>query len=166
MAYMTLQKGKHTFKEKGALGDFIRWPAKDYRFGSWAANTRDLLDLAKAERKFLVRYEDLSSNQETYISMVKFFDPDNCVPRKHLKTIFEDRSSILENIKNSPSGRAWGLVQEFEPDSLFYAWSRSRGKSNWRQSWDDDAKRAFHETGATELLMELGYESDKDWWKP
>jgi len=166
LAYMTLQSGHHSFKRKGELGDFIRWTAKNYAYGSWAGNTRDLLALTKAGRKLLIRYEDLSSNEETFLSILNFFDPENCVPREQLHTLFENRDSILDRLKNNRiANRSWGLGHVFEPESLFFEWSRARGKSTWRDSWDDDAKRAFHETGATELLMELGYEADKDWWK-
>lgn len=166
LAFMTLQQQNHGFKRKGELADFIRWTAKHYPYGSWAGNTRNLLSLAKSDKKLMIRYEDLSSNEKAFFSIVDFFDPGNSVPRAHLHSLFENRDSILERLRNNPiASRPWGLVQEFEPGSLFFEWSRARGKSTWRESWDGDAKRAFHETGATELLIELGYETDEDWWK-
>ena len=48
---------------------------------------------------------------------------------------------------------------------MFYEWSLNRKGSNWRETWDQAAKRAFHETGATEALMELGYETEPNWWR-
>ena len=51
---------------------------------------RDLLQLSKAEEKLLIRYEDLSSNQETLRSILNFFDAWNTMPRERVaETFFE-----------------------------------------------------------------------------
>jgi hypothetical protein len=67
--------------------------------------------------------------------------------------------------KGEETRRAWGIVEDDLTGSMFEAWQQSRGKSNWRASFDRAAAKAFHDTGGTEMLIELGYESDPDWWK-
>jgi len=49
---------------------------------------------------------------------------------------------------------------------MFHEWSLNWQGTNCCGAWDAAAKLAFHEAGATELLMELGYETDPDlWWQ-
>ena len=59
---MTGEQGHHKFQRKEDLARFIRWTAKSYQYGSWAAHTRKLLDIAKKPDKLLLRYEQLSSD--------------------------------------------------------------------------------------------------------
>jgi len=166
LAFMTLQLGQHAFAEKGELADFIRWVSQSYPFGDWAAHARKVTNLLKEPDKLLVRYEDLIANEETFFQIIDFFDPGNRLPRAHLSQLFKDRDMVVERIKSRPAvNDQWGFGQNFEPDSMFREWSLNRQGSSWREAWDAAAKRAFHETGATELLMELGYETDPDWWR-
>ena len=113
-----------------------------------------------------MRYEDLSSKPEALRTIVDFFDPENALPPERIAQLFDNRDVILDGLKNNAlANRSWGLGHEFAPESMFYEWSLSRGHSNWTKGWHRAAKQAFHETGATELLIELGYETDADWWK-
>jgi len=139
LAWMTYARGRHKFFKREELTDFIRWTAShDYRaFGSWANHTRRMLDLKKGGHKELIRYED--------------------------KPV--DTKAIASTVAQRQSGRAWGVADESLAGSMFEAWQKNRGKSNWRDSFDRPAALAFHETGATEMLMELGYETDPEWWK-
>lgn len=91
------------------------------------------MELRESPDKFLVRYGDLIASDDTFIG------------------------SWISSIHDR-----WGFGHTFEPESMFYEWSLNRKGSNWRQTWDKAAKRAFHETGATELLMG---ETDPDWWR-
>lgn len=166
LAYMTLQQGKHSFAHKSAVAEFIRWTAKSYVFGSWATHVTDLMSLHEGQDKLLVRYEDLTASADAFYRIVDFFDPENKLPRAHLRKLFEERDIVVENIKsNAQVNEQWGFGQSFEPESMFYEWALNRKGSSWRESWDAAARRAFHETGATEALIALGYESDPDWWR-
>ena len=166
LAFMTLQQGEHKFADKTELADFIRWLSGSYAFGDWAAHARNLLELTKSPDKLLVRYEDLIAKTATFIEIVDFFDPGNSLPRAHLSKLFAERDTVVERIKSSPAvNDQWGFGRTFEPDSMFHVWSLNRRSSSWREAWNAAAKRAFHETGATELLIEFGYETDPDWWR-
>ena len=166
LAFMTLQQRGHNFSDRGETADFIRWVSKSYAFGSWANHTKNLMTLLKGPDKLLVRYEDLSANEQTFFDVVDFFDPGNMLPREHLAKLFAERNAVVESIKAAPHvNKEWGFGLEFEPGSMFYEWSLNRKGSSWREAWDSAAKRAFHETGATEALIEFGYETDPDWWR-
>ncbi len=166
LAFMTLQQDHHSFREKGEIADFIRWTNKSYAFGSWASHAKELLEILKGDEKLLVRYEDLNTEKDCFFRMVDFFDPGNRIPREHLSKLYEQRDTLVDNIRSKPHvNEQWGFGFEFEPGSMFYEWSRNRKGSSWQQVWDTRAKRAFHETGATESLIELGYETDPEWWR-
>jgi sulfotransferase family protein len=166
LAFMTLRQGAHAFKKKTEIADFIRWTAKSYIFGSWAAHVEDMMALRNEPDKLLVRYEDLTTDADTFCRIVDFFDSDNKLPREHLIGLFEKRDVVAEKIADNPAvNEEWGFGQKFEAESMFYQWSLNRKGSNWQQSWDRAARRAFHETGATDALIALGYESDPDWWR-
>lgn len=166
LAFMTAGGGSHSFQRKEDLADFIKWTAKSYKFGSWAAHARKVLDIADRPEKLLVRYEELNTQLSTFVELIDFFDVGHGHSPEKLERIYSKREQSIESIKANPETNSkWGYGHEFDPDSMYYEWSRARGGSSWRESWDAAAKRAFHETGATELLMELGYETDPDWWR-
>ena len=138
LAWLTRAGGRHQFYKQDELKDFIAWTDKDYAFGSWASHTRRLLALKAGGSKTVVRYEDQKS---------------------------EKSARDVMGSADEKTRRAWGIVDDDLTGSMFEAWQKSRGKSNWRQSFDRPAAKAFHDTGATEMLLELGYETDRDWWK-
>jgi hypothetical protein len=165
LAHMTLMRGLHDFKRHDQLADFIKWTAEHYHFRSWANHMRAVRNLLSGPDKLVVRYEEYLSGPQTLIDLVRFIDPENTIPDQFFASIYAERDAIFNNIRSRPAAKEWGLVSAFEPDSLFYEWSQNRKGSSWRQSWDAEAKKAFHETGATEFLLEYGYETDADWWR-
>lgn len=166
LAFMTLQQHQHGFADKSELADFIRWLSKSYVFGDWATHARDLVALTEVPNKLLVRYDDLVASEQALCEIVDFFDPGNKFPRSHLSQVFAERNAFIERIKSRPAvNEEWGFGRTFDNASMFHEWSLNRQSSNWREAWDATAKRAFHETGATELLIELGFETDPDWWR-
>jgi sulfotransferase family protein len=166
LAFMTLQQGQHGFADRSEIADFIRWVSNSYVFGDWATHARDLVALSTEPDKLLVRYDDLVAGEETLCEIVNFFDPGNKLPRKHLSKVFAERDSVVERIKARPAvNEEWGFGRTFGSESMFHEWSLNRQGSSWRETWDSAAKQAFHETGATDWLIELGFESDPDWWR-
>ena len=166
LAFMTSQQGHHKFRMKGEMASFIRWTANSYAFGSWAAHMRDVMKLTGGPEKLVVRYEDITTDKDFFFKIVDFFDPENKLPRDHLAEVFAARDAVVDSIKSKPHvNDQWGFGYTFEPESMFYEWSLNRKGSSWRQAWDHAAKRAFHETGATEALIEFGYEKDPNWWR-
>lgn len=166
LAYMSHKHGAHNFTKRGHLAAFIRWLDSDYPFGGWAKFMRDAAYLMKFEGKHVLRYEDLMEGPQPFVDLVRFLDPEHGVPESRLLAAYNNREVIFNNLKNNPNAnRSWGIGAKFDPDSLFHEWSQNRKGSSWRQAWDAEAKKAFHETGATEFLIEYGYESDPDWWR-
>jgi len=54
---------------------------------------------------------------------------------------------------------------EFDKGSLFYACSKNRSGSNWKETMEARAKRTFHEMEGTPYLLEFSFETDPDWWR-
>lgn len=82
-----------------------------------------------------------------------------------LKAAFEDKDDILKRLAETSANKKWGIGEEFDEGSLYYAWSRNRNGSSWRESLGGRARRAFHELDATPLLLDYGFETDPDWWR-
>lgn len=167
LAYMTLKRGRHSFSAKSDLPDFIRWLSREYPFGDWSSHMRQVRHLASGQDKLLVRYEDILSKDgaNVFAQIVRFSVRGLSLSESSIANAYHSRDNVLEQIKNAPGNEFWGIGAEFTPDSMFYEWSKNRKGSSWRQSWDAEAKKAFHDTGATDFLIEYGYETDPDWWR-
>jgi len=168
LAYMSHKVGQHGFVGKGELADFIRWLDRDYPYGGWAQHMRQVAHLLTGPDKKLVKYGEFLSDGglAVFEDIVRFVDPGLRVSIDDIRAAYTGRGAIFENLrKNAVANASWGIGAEFEPDSLFYEWSQNRQGSSWRQSWDKAAKKAFHDTGATEFLIEYGYETDPQWWR-
>jgi hypothetical protein len=166
LAYMVRERYPITLASE--LADFIRWAHDNYNLGSWATHMRKVQRLRSHPGKLLVRYEDLlsESGAEFFQEVVDFAIPGHGLDRDVVAAAYADKDQVLANIGSKPkANKYWGLGIEFPPESIFYEWSKNRQLSSWRQIWPSDAKRAFHETGATEYLMMHGYETDADWWR-
>lgn len=155
LAWMTLADKRHAFKERHEMADFIRWIDSSYPFGSWGPHSMAVLDLAghDSEKKTLLRYE--SFRDAVHIPA------DN----GHLDGHAALEQTSTELGMNAETRTLWGLGINLPPNSMFEAWQANRGGSNWRQTFNRAAAKAFHETGATEPLIRLGYETDEAWWR-
>ena len=163
---MTLKQNRHACSRKGELADFIRWLDQNYEFGGWTDHMRAIGALMRGPGKLLVRYDDFAASPDVLRRIVDFVDPDHGLSIERIQATFDWKSNIFEGIGANPHARdQWGIGAEFPPDSLFYEWSQNRQGSHWHAAWDMAAKQAFHETGATEFLLEYGFETDPDWWK-
>jgi hypothetical protein len=167
LAHMTFRQGQHNFSKKGQLSLFIRWLEQEYEYFGWANHMRRVDSLLIGQEKLLVRYEDFMADLGTLKKVVNFIDPDSGNSEEDVRTKYEERSKIFDDLGQNPHARvAWGIGEQFAQDSLFYDWSHNRQTSHWRHAWDDEAKVAFHETGATDYLLRYGYETDAEWWRP
>ncbi|MFH0342329.1 MAG: hypothetical protein ACHBNF_09420 [Chromatiales bacterium] len=165
LAYMTLQQGRHSFSRRGDLAEFLVWLDKEYDFGGWANHMKQVDHLMGGADKLLIRYEDFMAGPTTLKNVVDYIDPKHGFSSDEIAERYEAKSVIWDGIRNHPANNQWGIGLEFAPDSLFHEWSRNRQGSHWRRAWDLEAKKAFHETGATEYLLRYGYETDPEWWK-
>jgi hypothetical protein len=166
LAYMTHKQGYHNFVRRDQLADFITWLDQAYPFGGWAKHMRDMQALlSDNSTKFVTRYEDVMAVPQPFFDFIRFLDPDHGLDEARMRQSYDARASIIEEVKSHPSAnKSWGIDAQFDPDSLFFEWSNNRGGSTWRATWDAAARKRFHETGATDFLMECGYEYDKNWW--
>ena len=167
LGYMTLQQKLHDFRKRHELPALIRWFSEHYAFGDWASHAKSLSALSAKPEKLLLKYDDLRSDRSQLVDAARFVDPGHRIPDHWFQYVFDSRGGIAERLKADKSSAAqWGHgEQPAESDDIFYAWSRNRQNSNWRTVFDAEARRAFHETGATEFLMRFGFETDEDWWK-
>jgi Sulfotransferase domain len=166
LAYMTFSHGRHNFSKRNQLSLFIQWLEKEYEFLGWASHMRMAETLLTGPDKILVRYEDFMADYHAFEKIADFVDPSHGNSNELTRRRYDERSQIFDAIGRNPHSRAaWGIGEQFDQDSLFYDWSHNRQVSHWKNAWDDEAKVAFHETGATEFLLRYGYESDADWWR-
>lgn len=166
LGYMTYKQGLHRYHNKSELPDLIRWLNSEYLFGGWSAHTRAVLDLLQHGDKMLVIYDEVTTSADVFDKVVRFIDPKHALPSECVRNAHCNRHRIIENIKNNEFANAtWGIGERFPEGSMYHEWSNNRQSSSWRTTWTCDAKRAFHETGATESLIEFGFENDPNWWK-
>lgn len=167
LAFMTRQIGLHQFNKPSELADFIRFTRSSYVYGSWADHARRVIEFKALPQKHLVKYEDLQDGVDAYLDTLRFFLRTTDIDLEHATTIYQSRHESTDRIKDAGGSIAkqWGYGVNVADDSMFSNWLKDRTASSWRQSWDAAARKAFHETGATEMLMELGYESDPNWWR-
>ncbi len=153
----------HTFSRRRELADFIVWLKDNYRYGDWIDFHRNLEAVKGRENVLVVRYPDLIASVDALRRIADFLGVD--YQEDSLVSAFEERDNILERLAGSNANEKWGLGEEFDKGSLYYAWSRNRAGSNWRESMDRRARRTFHEMGATPFLLDYGFETDPDWWR-
>lgn len=159
LAYMS--RDRHGFTKRSDLAEFIRWLDEKYPFGGWAKFMKDMSNLLRAGNKHVMRYEDFMVSSAALSELIGFIDPDHRVSKELVQEAYDGSDEVFETLKAVAS---WGIGAEFDPDSLFYDWSLNRKGSTWSQTWDSKARKAFHETGATDFLIEYGYEKDPLWW--
>ena len=166
LGHMTLMRELHKYEKINELPNLINWLAKKYPFGGWADHMKNVCHLLAGEDKLVLKYNDLVSDVKSLGKAISFVDPGNELPYHFVQKCYNDKDSILSKIKsNRRDKELWGIDAEFDSDSLYYEWSMNRKGSHWSQSWDEKAAKAFHETGATEYLIEFGFETDSQWWK-
>jgi hypothetical protein len=161
LAYMLLRQGRFELKRKEQLADLIRYLVESYPYGDWASSVRAALamrDRGQGTQLLITRYEDFTRNA---LDVIDFVLPDLSASQK--EALFLAGSRTAKAAYDLPE---WGAgFESQDPEDIFFGWHQSRGGNYWQTAFTPAAKRAFHETGATELLLELGYETDSNWWK-
>jgi Sulfotransferase domain len=162
LAHYSHREGLHAFVGRGELADFLRFTGDEYPFGDWMTNVRTALNARRLGADVrIVHYEDILTNNEAVLDLARFVDANCELDLPRIAAVRNDVESRRRQIDRP----AWGYDTTYDESSYLHAWSRNRMGSNWRASYDRDAARVFHEMGGTELLMELGYETDSDWWR-
>ena len=162
-AHMQFKGNKHNFFRRGELADYIRFNQETCAFGDWASNVREALSAKAGGAEVKIQtYEELQRYPNSILAVAEFISPGTPFTDADLERAIataEQRQQALKKVAT------WGYGETAPPESYFHEWSLNRGESNWTQAFDLAAKKAFHESGATEILMELGFEDDPDWWK-
>ena len=165
LAYMSGAYGEHPFCGRDEIADFIRFTQNSYGFGSWAASAAKVVGRRGQPHCLVEKYEDVIVNSGALRRIFEFVFDGEPVDHRRVDRLHRTAERTIEWLKSKNSNNSWGYGEHFPTDSMFYEWSQSRMGSSWRQSWDAAAKKAFHETGATDYLVEFGYETDADWWR-
>jgi len=161
LAYMVMKQNRFNITEKDDLPEFIRYLTKSYPYGDWASSVGKILAMResnKEKRIMIARYEDFTLNARKEIGFVL-----PTIDDAQKDELFSLGAANTASIYELPE---WGGgFQTQDANNLFFGWHNSRRGDYWRSAFTPAAKKAFHETGATEFLIELGYERDPDWWK-
>jgi hypothetical protein len=163
LAHMLAQKKRHTLLKRGELAEFISYVSNTYQYGNWARHVRQALQMKERGTETLIMKYDriVNTPRETLSELIAFAAPGLRIDDRRK----EQAISTVQQFPESSSIPGWGYTMRYLPDSYLHEWSMNRTRSNWRSAYDPSARKAFHETGATELLIELGFETDPDWWK-
>ena len=147
---------------RGQLADFIRFSAQTL-FGFWGDHTRTLLDAQRSGARIrIVRYEEIFGNYPALMALAREIAGTVATPRDDEQGFAEYRREAKKRLV-SPG---WSEQLQLPEDSYIPRnWSVGGGTIDWRNAFDAEARRVFHELGGTEVLLRLGYEADPDWWR-
>lgn len=154
--FLTYLSGGHRFSRPEELARALAW--LDASEGSWADHVRPALaDCGR--RLLLLHYEELVRDPAAVLIRLAAFAgveleaalAERCVATA--RTIVSYAADPLSGYRHQP-----------EPGSIYELLLRHRGGEYWRHLLDPESRRHLHETGATELLLRLGYETSAEWW--
>jgi hypothetical protein len=163
LAYMTQRL--HGMWRLEQMADVIRWFSTTYEFGGWAQYCAQVRALCEHPDKLVVMYSSITNDYATFRNLVSFLGDTHGRSEAEIKKIYDGREEKIERLKGTKASGKWGLDAEPTHDSMFFAWAQNRKGSNWRTTFTPEARKAFHETGATEHLLHFGFETDSDWWR-
>jgi hypothetical protein len=156
--YMAFLFGNHGYSNRADLGDAIR--ALDKSEGSWADHVSRALRRCNDTQGIILRYEDLIRDPHEAINGVAGFLGGSIDPTAIDRCIRLEKTS--QYYVNTP-----GSGYAFKPrrGTIYDIIHRHRRGDYWREIFDAEASRYFHETGGTDFLLHFGYEQSVDWWK-
>jgi hypothetical protein len=156
--YMGFLFGGHRYASRADLGEAIR--RLDRSEGSWADHVARALRWGNDSQRLFLRYEDLVRDPGEAIKSVARFLGGSIDPAAIERCIRQEKTS-----RYYVDTRGSGYAFRPPPDTIFDAIHRKRKGDYWREIFDAEASRYFHETGGTEFLRHFGYEQSADWWK-
>lgn len=113
---------------------------------------------SRAGEVLFVRYEDLIADPVGVLGAIARF-AGRSVPVEALRecVAIAARSDAATRRDPTRSHRP-------APGSIYARLGARRGGDYWRELFDGDARRWFHERGATTHLRRFGYATSDDWW--
>lgn len=164
-AYFLWRMGQTPLVGPGELAFLIRDGVSQI-YGTWANHVAQAALMAGTGSDILIsRYEDFLHDPAENQRMADFAVRGAGI--EPVRPVTEVMDMIKAERKDyGAKDSRWGYEdQTIPPDSYLRPWQQNRGKDAWRYGFDAAARKAFHETGATDFLMEFGYETAPDWWK-
>jgi hypothetical protein len=163
LARYLYSEGNSSFVRRGELADFLSHAATQTPYGFWGTHTRELLNARKQGVQVqLMRYE-MFGNHRALLALARELAGHGPVPRAE-EDGYIAFTACLRLWLAQHLGWSEGIAL---PDASFVRqnWAAGAGTIHWRSAFDAQAQRRFHELGGTEMLIELGYETDRDWWR-
>jgi hypothetical protein len=156
--------GASPFVRRGELADFISYAATSLGFGFWGDHTRKLLGAQdRGARIRFVRYEEIFGNYQRLVTLAEELaggEPVPCLDEGAFRNFREQWQRRLR------LHAEWSEELALPEDSFIPRnWSIGGGSIDWQRAFDLPARRRFHELGGTEMLIQLGYETDENWWR-
>jgi hypothetical protein len=155
---MTALFGGHGFARLDEVREAIQW--LDAQEGSWSRHVAAALAQRRHRPVLFVRYEDIVAAPEAALAEIIGFMDASVAPAILGEAVARHREAdrYAENPYN-------GFRNTPPEGSIFDLLQKHRRGAYWRHILDAPSRRYLHETGATELLMQFGYERSPHWWR-
>jgi hypothetical protein len=156
--------GTNQLVRRNELADFISHVAQHLTYGFWGDHTRRLLEAReKGAQIRVLRYEEFFGSYEPLLALAQQLAGPEAVPNV-------DESGYLAYLEQRKRRLSlnthWAPGLALPEDSFIpQNWSIGGNTIDWRRSFDARARRRFHDLGGTEMLIQLGYETDENWWR-
>lgn len=157
-------RGTNRLVRRSELADFISHVAAHQQYGFWGDHTRRLLNARQhGTRIHILRYEEFFQAYAPLSTLARQMAGGETV----LNTDEDGYRAYLEERKRRLRlNRPWAEGLALPEDSFIpQNWSVGGNTIDWRRAFDARARRRFHELGGTEMLLQLGYETEENWWR-
>lgn len=156
--FMSFLFGGHCASQLSEVFDAIR--QLDATEGSWTNHVAAALERAETRPTLIVRCEDLVETPEAVLAGITRFMGAEVSEATLAECVRQHRAST--DYGDNPYN---GYTYEPAENSIYDLLKRHRGGEYWRHILDQRTRRYLHESGATRLLLQLGYETSADWWR-
>ncbi len=155
---MTALFGGHGFARLDEVREALQW--LDAREGSWSRHVAAALAQSRHRPVLFVRYEDIVAAPEDALARIIGFMDAVVAPEILGEAVARHRQAdrYAENPYN-------GFLNTPPEGSIFDLLQRHRRGAYWRHILDAPSRRYLHDTGATDLLMQFGFEQSPQWWQ-
>lgn len=132
-------------------------------YGDWPTHVNKALAFSREHGNVhFVRFEELTSAVE-YERLRDTLRTCGVALRREQFDEGVARAKDVEQALRSKI-KQWSRDQIYPEGSLMAKWMALKGSSKWQRLLSAGDKKRLHEAGLTKPLMDLGYETDPDWW--
>lgn len=155
---MTALFDGHGFWRLGEVREAIKW--LDDHEGSWTAHVAAALAQRRHRPVLVVRYEDLVAAPARALAQIIGFMDADVAPEALSAAVARHRQA--DRYADNPYN---GFRHTPPEGSIFALLQKHRRGAYWRHILDAPSRRYLHEAGATEFLLQFGFEPSADWWR-